>query len=372
MKTGNRTVDKMMQVHLTGNVTPMSWYQTITRENGKPHLAAIAILSDIVYWYRPREVRDEQSGELLGFEKRFRGDLLQRGYGQLAEQFGLSKRQVMAAVTALEELGVIKKVLRNTVIGGVMAGNVMFLDLNVERLIELTYPVKKKEPPDGSGKKPEQEDENYKDGSEAEMKGGESEQDSDEAVRLSDIKREEQNTPPHTKKCNTLIQKNAGGHTGKRSTLIQKNVTGHTKKCRTNTKDYTETITEKFSSSPPYREEEKVRAYIADHFDAEFLCQFAEREMVEDTLCILTDVLSSPAKTIRVNREDRPAGVVKAAFYKLDQMMVAGVLHELSEYDGQARHIRNLLITMLYNASMSRGLKRQNNISLMERERRTE
>ena len=365
MKTGNRTVDKMMQVHLTGNVTPMNWYQTITRENGKPHLTAIAILSDIVYWYRPREVRDEQSGELLGFEKRFRGDLLQRGYGQLAEQFGLSKRQVMAAVTVLEELGVIKKVLRNTVIGGVMAGNVMFLDLNVERLIELTYPVKKKEPPDGSGKKPEQGDENYDDESEAEVPS-----DSEMSERLAGV--ESEDTPPYTKKCNTLIQKSVGGHTEKSSTLIQKNVIGHTKKCRTNTKDYTETTTENPSSSPPYREAEKVRAYITDRFDAEFLCQFAEREMVEDTLSILLDVLTSPAKTIRVNREDRPAGVVKAAFYKLDQMMVAGVLHELSEYDGQAHHIRNLLITMLYNASMSRGLKRQNNISLMERERRLE
>ena len=189
MKTGNRTVDKMMQVHLTGNVTPMNWYQTITRENGKPHLTAIAILSDIVYWYRPREVRDEQSGELLGFEKRFRGDLLQRGYGQLAEQFGLSKRQVMAAVTVLEELGVIKKVLRNTVIGGVMAGNVMFLDLNVERLIELTY--NKKNPLDGDGKKPE---------------------------RLAGAEKED---TPYTKKCNTLIQNSVGGHTVECSTLIQ-------------------------------------------------------------------------------------------------------------------------------------------------------
>ena len=92
--TGNAKVDLMAQIQLTGNVTPQIWYKTITKESGKPHLLAIAILSDIVYWYRPAEIRDESTGHITGYRKRFHADMLQRSYDQFAELFGESKRSV--------------------------------------------------------------------------------------------------------------------------------------------------------------------------------------------------------------------------------------------------------------------------------------
>ena len=60
--SGHETVDRMANFAITGNVVPQTWYRTILRETGKPHLLAIMILSDIVYWYRPKEVRDEVTG----------------------------------------------------------------------------------------------------------------------------------------------------------------------------------------------------------------------------------------------------------------------------------------------------------------------
>ena len=57
--TGNKTVDQVGKINFIGNVIPHTWYKTILRENGKPNVNAIIILSDIVYWYRPKEVRDE-------------------------------------------------------------------------------------------------------------------------------------------------------------------------------------------------------------------------------------------------------------------------------------------------------------------------
>ena len=56
--TGNTKVDQTGQIRLTGNVTPQIWYRTITRENGKPHLLAIAILSDICLLYTSPSPRD--------------------------------------------------------------------------------------------------------------------------------------------------------------------------------------------------------------------------------------------------------------------------------------------------------------------------
>lgn len=83
--TGNKTVDRLSRMNITGNVIPAAWYQTIRKPTGKPYLNAIVILSDIVYWYRAAEVRDEGSGQLIGYRKRFRADLLQRSYQQMAD-----------------------------------------------------------------------------------------------------------------------------------------------------------------------------------------------------------------------------------------------------------------------------------------------
>jgi len=43
--TGNRIVDASAEISITGNITPQAWYKTIVKETGKPHLAAIVILS---------------------------------------------------------------------------------------------------------------------------------------------------------------------------------------------------------------------------------------------------------------------------------------------------------------------------------------
>ena len=76
--SGNQIVDAMGMMNISGNVISQIWYSTITRPNGKPYLLAITLLSDIVYWYRPAEERDEQSGRVIGWKKRFKGDLLQK------------------------------------------------------------------------------------------------------------------------------------------------------------------------------------------------------------------------------------------------------------------------------------------------------
>lgn len=74
LTSGNEIVDAMGSTNISGNIIPAIWYKTITKENGKPYLLAIVILTDIVYWYRPSEVRDQGTGHILGMEKEiFRG-----------------------------------------------------------------------------------------------------------------------------------------------------------------------------------------------------------------------------------------------------------------------------------------------------------
>ena len=139
--SGNETVDRMASVGIVGNVVPHTWYKTIVRENGKPHLLAISILSDIVYWYRPQEIRDEATGHLIRYQKKFAGNLLQKTYDAYAEFFGESKRTVKQAMDVLVGLGVVKRQFRTIVTEGqTPLANVMFLDLDVKNLTALTFP----------------------------------------------------------------------------------------------------------------------------------------------------------------------------------------------------------------------------------------
>ena len=138
--SGSAAVDAMGRIEISGNIIPQKWYRVILRDNGKPDLLAIILLSDIVYWYRPVEVRDEASGNAIGWRKKFNSDLLQKTYEQYADQFGESKRTIKAALDRLEELGLIKKVFRNiTLSNGTKIPNVMFIALNPDRVNEITH-----------------------------------------------------------------------------------------------------------------------------------------------------------------------------------------------------------------------------------------
>ena len=137
--TGSETVNRMCRLQFTG----MSFRPpgiTQLKKNRKPNLNAIIILADIVYWYRPVEIRDEATGQLCGFKKKFQADILQRNYQQLADQFGITKRDAVNAIVELEKLGVVTRVFRTVNIKGQLYSNVMFLNLDVDVLIQLTYP----------------------------------------------------------------------------------------------------------------------------------------------------------------------------------------------------------------------------------------
>ena len=138
--TGNEIVDAMATIKITGNVIPQIWYQQIRKETGKPDLLAIVLLADIVYWYRPQEVRDETTGQIIGYRKRIAEDLLQRSYDQFANMFGESKRSVQEAIVRLERIGVIRRVFRTIEFNGSKYNNVLYIELCPERLFELTYP----------------------------------------------------------------------------------------------------------------------------------------------------------------------------------------------------------------------------------------
>jgi hypothetical protein len=138
--TGYDVVDAISRLPFLGNITPHSWYHYIRRprREGKgtqPDLLAIAILGDLVYWHRWREVRDDDTGKVARYEIRFRGEAFQRSRERYAEFFGVSVTQVRDALDTLRRLGLIhtwRKSVRGP--GGELYQNRMFIAPVPERL----------------------------------------------------------------------------------------------------------------------------------------------------------------------------------------------------------------------------------------------
>jgi hypothetical protein len=138
--TVTKEVEQIGQINFTGNITPGSWYEHLRRPNGKPYTIAIVLLGEIVYWYRPTEIRDEATGKIVGLRKKFKADLVQRSYGSFVEQFGFTKRQVKAALKFLEEQGVISLNFRHiTIQDGRKLPNVLFIGIYPARVREITH-----------------------------------------------------------------------------------------------------------------------------------------------------------------------------------------------------------------------------------------
>ena len=148
MKTENDIVNKVGKMRFSGNVIPEVWYKTIVSSNGRVNLLAINILADIVYWYRPMEIRDEMTGDVTWKKKFADDDYLQRNYSKICEKYNVSTKQAREALIVLETLGVVKRHFRTIETEMGKCPNVMYIELIPDALYKLTYP----EPADENGK----------------------------------------------------------------------------------------------------------------------------------------------------------------------------------------------------------------------------
>lgn len=128
------TVLKIGQIQLRGNIIDDGWYHHIKNENGKTNQNAVLILSEIFYWYRPNEYKDEKTGILKEYQKKFKEDKLQKSYQAFGDKFGITKRQAKIACDLLVKLDLITVEFRTVIDKGVKMGNVMFIELNADRI----------------------------------------------------------------------------------------------------------------------------------------------------------------------------------------------------------------------------------------------
>lgn len=126
-----------------GDTTDPAWYRTIRHESGKPHPNAVAILARIVYMFRPIKILDQQTGldDEVCIGQKFVADQWQASRQMLADEFGFTKREVDSALETLRRLGIIKTELRSLKVNGVRLSNVLYIDLNLPKLKEISTPI---------------------------------------------------------------------------------------------------------------------------------------------------------------------------------------------------------------------------------------
>ena len=396
MTSGNQTVDAMGMINISGNITPQIWYSTITRPNGKPYLLAITLLADIVYWYRPVEVRDEQSGRIIGWNKRFKGQLLQKTYQQYADLYGESKRSIKAALDRLEELHIIKKVFRDVQYeNGIVAYNLMFIALDTNVLYSFTYPEdslalneneetkaeKAHECTPESSVKTSISDNNSYTESFQEERGNAivisscQEMEASESVGIA-VDFMDNATLPPTKRCSTpykithpLLQNDVPPPTKFCTTPLQNNVPPPTKFCK-GTKNTTENTNIDNINQSINQENNNILilngtdemdrmnnyAQIVDEvkknieYDALKQMYSHDADRIDEIVALIVETLCVKRETVRINGTDYPYQLVKKNLGKLGFFHIQYVMDCMDSNTTKIGNIRAYLLTVLFNA----------------------
>ncbi|MGE7787466.1 conserved phage C-terminal domain-containing protein [Bacillus cereus] len=133
----NNNVMKIARINLRGNTMDQGWFKHLTLDNGKPYMVAITVLSEIFYWYKPTEIRDEKTNEIR-YKQKFKADKLQKSYQQLADSFGFTKRQVLEACKYLLKKKLITIEFRTIIVNGTRLNNVMYVEPVVENIQKIS------------------------------------------------------------------------------------------------------------------------------------------------------------------------------------------------------------------------------------------
>lgn len=311
--TGNAIVDEVSEMNLTGNIVPPTWFKTMTGETGKPMLLAINILSDVVYWYRAKEIRDEVSGDLVKFEKRFKADLLQRSYRQIEQRFGVTKKQARSALDYLCSIGVIRKHLRDEMTAdGMPLHNNMYLELVPKKLKELTYP-----------------------------------QTADDVPFRS---------PPYANEVTTVVPSKTEG-----STFL----------VTTSTENTTEN-TNRDNNNHIYRdldESDRMQAYeeyIKKQIEYEYLIQGSgalNKGYIDELVSIIVDTVAIRRKYILIGGEKISYDVVSGKLLKLNSSHIQYVLECMKKKTTKVKNIKSYILTTLYNAPNTMELYYQSEVN---------
>ena len=122
---------------LTGNIISNDWYEKFTNSRGRPDLSLISVLSEIVYWYRPKRIKDSKTGNIT-YVNKFLGDAWQTSYEHFERKFGFNREKLRRIFVKLEQMGICSRKFRNVKLRGQTYNNRLFIHLSSQFLSSYT------------------------------------------------------------------------------------------------------------------------------------------------------------------------------------------------------------------------------------------
>ena len=104
-----------------GNIVPNWMYKKILTTGGKSDTMAIALLSDLWFLYRSNGKEEHQ-----------------KDYDYFCNKFNLSRYQIRESFIRLEALDLMKRSIGSIVVQGRKFANILFVTLNVKKLLEMS------------------------------------------------------------------------------------------------------------------------------------------------------------------------------------------------------------------------------------------
>ena len=100
-------------------------------------------------------------------------------------------------------------------------------------------------------------------------------------------------------------------------------------------------------------EREAYYKIICHNIGYEYLIEECDREMLDEIVALVVDVISSDREFIWIGRDRKPFDVVKSQFLKLNAEHIRFVMKCLRENTSKVVNIRQYLLTVLYNAPLT-------------------
>lgn len=114
----------------SGTLVPKELSKYVVDSRGNPDEFAIKILSDVLYWYRPK-ASSKSTNEP---QKKFKEDTWQVSYEYFVEKFGRDHQKIRRTIKKLEDLDLVKREFRTIFSYGRRMNNVMYLHLNIKKV----------------------------------------------------------------------------------------------------------------------------------------------------------------------------------------------------------------------------------------------
>ena len=105
----------------------------------------------------------------------------------------------------------------------------------------------------------------------------------------------------------------------------------------------------------PLKTRKEYQDYFREKLEIDCLKQNRQFDArrVDELFNMCVDIMCSTSDVIRVNREDKPAAIVKSQIMKLEYSHMEYILNCFHDQTPEICNIRSYMLTMLYNAPLT-------------------